>query len=126
MTSKWTPDNERDLLLIVLAHYIRAKTNNGPLWNDVAKLLGQGFTDGAISQHYSKKLVKREAFVRAKEWFAGGALSVPSTPTKSPTKKRKADDMRIPKQEPEAETLQSPKKRKVTEAGRLKKEESED
>jgi hypothetical protein len=61
-------------------------------------------------------LVKREAFVRAKEWFGGGAPSIPNTPTK----KRTADDTCIPKQEPDST---SPKKRKVTETVRLKKED---
>ena len=65
MSTKWTPEKESHLLLILLAHY--SKPGNGPNWDIVAQLMGEGYTAGGVGQQYTKKMVKREAFVRAKE-----------------------------------------------------------
>lgn len=83
--NKWSPDNENKLLLILVAHY--SKTGGAPLWETVANLMGEEFTADAIRQHYTKKLVKKEAFVEAKEVFNG---SSPSSP-----KKRKRETVKI-------------------------------
>jgi hypothetical protein len=75
MSYKWTPDNENKLLLILVAHY--SKTGGAPHWETVASLMGEEFTANAICQHYTKKLVKRDVFVEAKEVFNGSSLSSP-------------------------------------------------
>ena len=91
--SRWTPENESKLLLILLAHY--SNPRNGPNWESVAKLMGDEYTAGSVSQHFTKKLAKREPFMEAKKAFgkggdgaSNGLGSAPSTPSK----KRKAVD----------------------------------
>ena len=89
-SAKWTPDNESRLLLILLAHY--SKPGCGPNWDSVAKLMGDEYTAGGVSQHYTKKMVKREAFVEAKASFGNGTPVGKPSPPSSPSKKRKIGD----------------------------------
>jgi hypothetical protein len=96
MAPKWNEPNEIKLLLIILAHY--DKRGGGPNWDSVAQLMGEGYTSGAVSQHYTKKLVKMDTFVVAKAALGDRTASAPS----SPSKKRKAgDDAPMKKEEPE-------------------------
>lgn len=84
-------------MLIVLAHY--SKPGNGPNWDTVAQLMGEEYTAGAISQQWTKKMVKREAFVEAKKVFESGGMGGMGGTGGSPGKKRKAGDMLAKKEE---------------------------
>jgi hypothetical protein len=99
VVAKWTPDNESRLLLILLAHY--SKPGGGPNWDAVAKLMGEEYTAGGVSQHYTKKMVKREAFVEAKESFGKGTAVGKSSSPSSLSKKRKVEEIvaKLEKQE---------------------------
>ena len=57
-------------MLILLAHH--SKRGTGPNWESVAQLMGEGFTPSAISQQYTKKMIKREIFVEAQRFFGTG------------------------------------------------------
>ena len=86
-------------MLILLAHY--SKPGNGPNWDTVAQLMGEGYTGGAISQQWTKKMVKREAFVEAKTVFGNGGNGGMGSSGGSPGKKRKVADMGAKKEEAE-------------------------
>jgi hypothetical protein len=90
-SAKWTSDNETRLLLILLAHY--SKPGGGPNWDSVAKLMGDEYTAGGVSQHYTKKMVKRSPFVEAKASFGNGTAVSKSSSPSSPSKKRKIGDV---------------------------------
>jgi hypothetical protein len=96
--SKWTPEKETKLMLILLAHY--SKPGTGPNWDAVAQLMGEGYTAGGISQQYTKKMVKRDIFVEAQKAFGmngqrgSGSLG-------SPGKKRKIVEVEVEKKEEE-------------------------
>ena len=100
MPEKWNSVNETKLLLTLLAHYSRGQ--GSPRWDEVAALMGEGFTAGAVSQHYMKKLMKREPFVAAKTAFSSDsfpAVNRIAISGSSPTKKRKIDNAAQPKTE---------------------------
>jgi hypothetical protein len=99
MSSKWTPEKEGKLMLILLAHY--SKPGNGPNWDTVAQLMGEEYTASAVGQHYTKKMVKRETFVEAKQVFGNAGKDGGSTSGGSPGKKRKVSDVIAKKEEGE-------------------------
>jgi hypothetical protein len=74
-------------MLTILAFYW--KPGGGPNWDVVADLMGKGYTSGSVSQHYTKTMVKRDAFTEATERYGstgatrgGGTSSAPGTPSK--------------------------------------------
>ena len=89
MSNRWDPEAEQKLMLTILAFYW--KPGGGPNWDVVADLMGDGYSASSVSQHYTKKMVKRDAFTEATEKFSstsagatrgGGASSAPGTPSK--------------------------------------------
>jgi hypothetical protein len=99
--SKWTPDNETKLLLIMVAHYYTPR-NASIRWEAVAALMGDNFTAGGVSQRFSKNLAKKEVFVEAKKVFgrwdppSENRNSMPNTPSK---KRKMFDDLELLKKE---------------------------
>lgn len=88
-------------MLILLAHY--SKPGGGPNWDTVAQLMGDGYTAGGVSQQYTKKMVKRDAFVEAKNVFGNGGNEGTGSTGGSPGKKRKVADMIAKKEKEEDE-----------------------
>lgn len=92
-TTKWTPENEMRLLLILLASY--HQPGKAPKWEKIASLMGDGYSAGAVSQKFTKQIMKRDIYVQAQAAFGNSAREggrVRGSGVTSP-KKRKADEV---------------------------------
>ena len=91
--NRWSSENETRLLLILLASYRQpGKASN---WDKIASLMGDGYSASAVSQKFTKQIVKRDIYVQAQAAFSNSAREggrVRGSGVVSP-KKRKADEV---------------------------------